>query len=791
MDRSVRPIPLWHQPKKLLLHAIGLLSLLGLLWLSGPIASEQRISAPDGDNDRVRFGGQGSVGQLFVPEGSLKQLRIRFGAVPDATGRLTLRIRSDYAGSDLRTASSALPKDGAEHITFTFKPINPPSDQLVWILEAPDSQPKSVWVYHETDAAAYPKGTALVNGQATDADFGFTASYQKARFTTLAQREWNLETWEKQSVVFAVVVVAVACLLGLLGYMPQNWPVTRLAVLLAGLTIILHALLASRLPVINDEGAYIQDVLQTKLAFLPVRDFLTKGLLYFAFLKIWQIVTGPESILSWRLFSAVTWAGAVVLSLAITRDLNFSRRAQVITGTLFAVCPAAVALTTPLLLQPLSITLALLAVWIVLRACRSGERALFIAGAMIMTSAYLVRSSSAVVALVGALIILFRAPRRWQALVWYVGVGLSTFGLVVLASLAVMGAKHTAILLNFEALLISSQRAAAVPATVSEPVFRQLVGAAQTLWRTGPLLLTGLFLAPALYINRKGRLLAAAMAVVIAVCLGIVLFHLNDTQFLLPGDWPLVRATIITLLLGLPASAVLIRLTASQAPPLPAKSWQLLCLIAAWVVLLAALYNRWGKFQQVYLTEFLPPLIFCAAWSLDQLWRLFSALPFEWFRRAAAAATSAVIIASLYQGWIIANEHRFAGTMTQDSLEHIVAAVQAIVPPNEPIFTAQPTVTALSQRPIVFGYSHPGWYLYEQLGTVPTELRRLMFVEPPIVTEYLRSEAQFVLTDRRTDEVYFTGYPERQTILENQFELVAEVKNELSDPFRLYRRHTP
>ena len=121
------------------------------------------------------------------------------------------------------------------------------------------------------------------------------------------------------------------------------------------------------------------------------------------------------------------------------------------------------------------------------------------------------------------------------------------------------------------------------------------------------------------------------------------------------------------------------------------------------------------------------------------------------------------------------------GTLDQRSVRAIVAAVQQYVPEDEVIFTAQPLITALSQREIAFAYTHPGWYRDEYLGKLSPQLRSLYFADPEVITEYLRTDARFVLTDRRTNDVYFEFYPERQLLLQTEFELVAEVDNPLTE----------
>jgi dolichyl-phosphate-mannose--protein O-mannosyl transferase len=170
-------------------------------------------------------------------------------------------------------------------------------------------------------------------------------------------------------------------------------------------SIALHLAFAAQLPVSNDEGSYIQDVVQADPSFLPFRDYLTKGPLFLAALKVWQIVAQPENMLQWRYFSALTWAAVVAAFWLLAAEINFSRRAQVISTALMALPAGAVVLTSYVVLQPLSILLSLMGFWLALRSLRRNEPLGLTLGAFIIAAAYFVRASSIVSVLAAGLAI--------------------------------------------------------------------------------------------------------------------------------------------------------------------------------------------------------------------------------------------------------------------------------------------------------------------------------------------------------------------------------------------------
>ena len=203
---------------------------------------------------------------------------------------------------------------------------------------------------------------------------------------------------------------------------------------------------------------------------------------------------------------------------------------------------------------------------------------------------------------------------------------------------------------------------------------------------------------------------------------------------------------------------------------------------AIWLALLWVLYREWGSFQQSYWAEFLPPLALLAGWVFSELRGKVS--------RTGAAAFSGLLIASLVWGFAVVTLYPHTGTLELGSLQKVAQEVRENVPEGEEIFTAQPAVIALAQRPIMLGYSHPGWIRAARLKAIPENLRQIYFADEAEITRYLAEQVQFVLREGRTSEIYFDGFPEREEILREQFSLVSEVENDLTEePFQLYMRN--
>jgi hypothetical protein len=372
-------------------------------------------------------------------------------------------------------------------------------------------------------------------------------------------------------------------------------------------------------------------------------------------------------------------------------------------------------------------------------------------------------------------------------------------------SVSGLGIERAAVLFNTEVFIISQQRAEEVAAQdkPEEAVIRDIITKLRVLWSTATVLLAGILLLPVVLIRRQPLIsLFVLVGGLIAVGVSIAI-NLGDMNYHLPINLPLVKISSALLLFGMPILALVISVRNLYENPkgshneIHDRRW--LFWVVPWLLLWVILYSVWGDFRDTYLAEFLAPLALLSGWAIAQFIGDLKSIRPLWFGRGLAFVIAVLFVASWYQGLMIASRYPFTGTMSLKSLSGIVALVEQRVPANQPLFTAQSAVPALSGRPQFLGYSHPGWILYEQLGTVSIELRELYFLGPSAVTDYLRTEVNYVLTDRRTVDVFFNPpaerqdlleqYSDRQDLLEQHFELIGEIPNENSQtPFRLYER---
>lgn len=754
-------------------------ALVGLALLS-PLEQSQEALAPFDDAARTTFGREKSVGQSFVPLPGMREVRLPVGRSEGVKGPLILHIRKDYFGEDVRTAVVFEPKVESEDIVFTFPPIREPAPQLLWVLEAPHGPHNAYWVYRELDTSAFQEGTALIIGDPVSGNYAFVQVGVDRAYRRLGQQLVGSFTgWERRSVALFII--------GTLGFriisrrLPHWGSGDRRWILLfVVLTVVLHGWLSMRLPIIIDEGAYLQDAWQSSLDRFPFRDFLTKGPIYIFLLKVWQIIA-PQSMAAWRLMSALAWGGVVWLSAVLARRVGLSGRVQVVVAALMALLPGVAAASTPLLLQVVSTCLVVAALVMLLKGLQEERNAWVIGAGVVMTAAFLTRVSSVAAAAASLALILMFAKRRLRVLVVYAFAGVMALGVATMLALMIMGPGKTAVMLNLEAVLVGQAQTSALSET--EPVIRWLTEASLALWRGGTWLLAGMVWFPLIWAKNFSRNLRWIMSAGWLLVIGNAAWHLRDMDYGLPAPLLAVRLTLLFVVFGLPLLWLMKSLGSEAREKQNDFSWRWIIVCAVWLAVLTMVYRFWGVFRATYIVEFLPPAVLLAAVALT------SGLSQVMQRKFAQATLAGLVLASWWQGISLLVEYPVSGTVAVGAAESMVHLVARHVPESEEVFTAQPVITALAQRSIVRGYSHPGWIRAERVGRLPTQLRSVYFGDESEITRILESEVKFVVTDQRTNEIYFDGYPDRQKILVEQFEMIGEVLNDLTEePFRLYRR---
>ena len=768
-------------------------SLWGILYLILPVDYQRDILAPTGEEDRVYFGDGVVLSQEFIPHRGLSGIDIPLGSDAYPNTPLILHIRSTREGKDIVNQPLFSFHDSLAQ--FHFSPLWKVPDKLVWILEAPHASEDSFWLYREHDTSAFREGLAYQNKKYIKGNLGFTERWIYPRMISLtnANRDSNsvyeFADWEYISLLMGVIGVLVFFLL-------RRFPIQEKTIVVGVIVggVLLRVWLAGSTPVIIDEGSYIQDVLQSSGDLLQFRDFLTKGPLYLFLLWVWSFIV-PNTIIAWRLFSILMWAMAGWWFWRLAYELEFRKRSRLFAAGSFALLPSAVGLTTPLLLQTVSVAVAVLGLLIAVRAAKRNSWQLAYWAGTVFASAFFIRVTAVIPAVItiGILYLFAKRGTKIKLITAYILTGVILFGLVFGTAIFTIGLKKAAVFVNMEALVISQNRqelAQAAPQQ-QESLIRELTIESRLFWRSGSVLVVSLLFFPLMLLSRKRVFRTFLLSILLFYLSWEVLANLIDTDFLLPKKHITTVWTILTLCTTVPLITAITQLLYGSRDTVKIY-WSRLqtpLIIIVWLTLTIFAYSRWGRFRQNYLTEFLPQLILIFAVSADYVLDLWRKIRPQWLSSIVIGMLVYVVSVSLYQGYVMSFLYPHTGTIDQKSLVKTVRLIREHVPAKEVLFTAQPVVSALSDRQIIFGYSHPGWYREARFGTISEELRDLLFKRPEEITEYLSEKARFVLMDTRTNEIYFDGYPERGLLLEQKFEPIGSVPSESGDAsYTLYRK---
>lgn len=780
IDRLVRAYPL--------VWLSGLFVLLVVAYLLCPVEEQRQALAPQGEGDRVYFGDNVTVAQEFQAEAGLVKITIPLGRTAPLPGPLLLHIRPAHSDEDITVVPIFSLQD--ELAVFKFNPLRSVPRQAKWVLEAPHSPGNSFWVYREQDSSIFSEGRAFVNGRVHRGNFAFAQIW--ARPTIVSSQSLfevpQVSSWERVAVWIGLLAGLAWLFIG--AEREKLFARERLMLgLVLGAGFCLHLFFSTTMLIVNDEGAYIQDVLQASSHLLPFRDYLTKGPAYLLLLWLWQFLI-PNTIIAWRLFSAVSWVLAGIGLWLFMRQWGMSAKTRLIASAAFSLMPAAVSLTVPILLQVTSVPVALFGLWLVLRGVHMRSTRLVGMAAAIMAIGFFIRVSTVIPALMGLVLIVWLAKDRIRQVLVYVGTGVLIFAIVFGSGVAVMGLSKAAILVNAEALLISQNRQEKIQAkSDKEPIIRTAVIEARVLWRAGLPYLVAVLLSPLLFMARRTFYRTALLALAGLYIVWHVWFTLADTGYLLPGNYYLLRYIIFASVVVLPILFLVILLLYQRSKTVVTRERSLAVFLLVWLLLTGVLYGQWGRFRQSYWVEFLPALSILVGIMIPFVASLWNSVRPVWLKRAGAAMATIVVAVWICQAYVIAWKYPHTGTVSPVSLHRMVKIVSDAVPRGTTLFTAQPILTAAAERPIMFGYSHPGWYRESRVGSLPAAVRDLLFISPEGITAYLEKEAEYVFFDHRTDEIYFDGYPQRRTILDTLFSEVGSVQNEGDgDTFILYKR---
>lgn len=495
---------------------------------------------------------------------------------------------------------------------------------------------------------------------------------------------------------------------------------------IALLSLLLHLFLLSKLNIIEDESAYMQDAAQITAQFLPFREFGgTKGPLWLFIFHGWQGVFG-HSLLATRLFSSLAHIASIFLLWHFVRSFYVPKGVPYVATLLWAISPVVVSLTTNITHIPLELV-CIFAGFVLLR----GVRVNYAIPAAILLFAALLMRATAIAFAPAALVLICIRPDRWQVL-WRFCV---TFLLALLATITVVypiyGWPKTAFFFNADATLIAKGQAAAYAPTTPVAPFAMLYDGALPLRLDGRSILIPALLLPLIYIWR----------------------YIKKQEF--------------------------------------PKALSLLLLV--WVGSFIMFYKGWGRSPTpFYPLESIPVLAIAAALFVDTI--------ITWSKNIRMEGVVVGILALLFAGDLISSYrdiplHQYRGTVEVQAAEKVADILREKVRSGEHVFTAQPSFVYLADLPLYGGYTHPGWYLSERAGYLPSEIRRVFLPDFETLAGKVDTDVTWIIVDWRTEDVYFNAGRETtedlREVLAGKFTQVATVSNPASRDIRIYQRTNP
>lgn len=831
-----------HASRILPITIIGLAGTVVLAYLATPVTREVlRTTAPHTATDVERLGGELALGQTFVaPVDRLAELHVVLQRpLPADAFPLFFHLRHGrYAARDIRTVVlKASDVDAAGVLRVRFLPVPKSAGRpYVFVLEAPNAKQGALTAFRQIDSSIYEQGYLLFQntGEVRQGDLEFALFSRQPRITFLrhAYRRPPAEGvpvllppfLTQQAFHPALFRSGVVGLLATAGFMivltlirhPSRRPKlpTVIVLLMVG-HVLLHAPFLVPYPGVNDEGSYLMDIQNLRAGYWPFRDTLAKGPLFLLLLAPVALFL-PHTLLPSRLLVAGVSSLEIPLLYALGRELG-GRGAGILAATLWALSPVAIAQTSQLFLQPFSLPLVTGALLVLLRQPKPASaappsrgrlrRTIFspaVRAGILLALAYLTRTSSLAFVAPALLLCFLRQPRLSsgirQAGLTLLGMG-ATLGIIVLLTLPTLGPSRAAVMLNLEAFLIGQVRGAGgtpgAPHLLPPPeILERFTAHGAVLFRTGmPLVLPWL----AAVAGYATRLLRLPTAVGGALFFGLALPLLQRVyaaNFFLTSDLahlgPALQllTTILVLLLGVALWWPLV--SHREEPRRALRQWVVVG--GAWFALLL-MYTFFGRFRQQYHAEFLPSYILGSALLLTPLLRPVTRAVrgANWrslLRPLVGLALLVTIATTLTLSFTPNRFQPHTGSIPHQTALDVARVLKAHSAPREEILTAQGLFTFYADRFLPFGASHPGWYLEERAGTVPSDLRRLFLPDKAELRRYVQERPiRLVAIDRRTREVYFSYDPDMQQLLAREFHLLATVENYREErPVEIWKR---
>lgn len=544
----------------------------------------------------------------------------------------------------------------------------------------------------------------------------------------------------------------------------------------------MHIYLADILYVIEDESAYMMDARQTTWNVLPFREFgATKGPIFLLLLKAWQLFI-PATPQANRLLTSLVHTMSIPLLYLSVEALTRKRAPALIAAGLWGLIPVAVSLTTNLVQGPIELAWVLAAVALIAR--NPSRHYAYGVAALLFFLAILTRVSA--LSFLPLLFFLILAGKPKIERLRRLGIFCLTGAFLAITTAAVIfpiyGWPKTAFFFNMEAILLAQGQKMAYAHTVpSLPVF--IFRGLTPVWIEG---LPLIFLSAALILLAlRPQTLYLRVAI---TCLFILIAYFSYWPLFqrLSAHWndPAVEfarssaRTTYWIYVAIVGAALLLPRPSSPSLLIPYG------VSAIWLAGTLIMYRLWGRDPTpFYILESIPALCLTSALALNLIQQR--------SRILGAVAILSVIVASVAPLQAI-QYRQYRGTVVAGAALSAGAAIQTYVPEGEAIFTAQPMYAYLGNRPIYKYLTHPGWYLAEELGIVPTEIRRIYFPDLEILAESVERDVTWIVSDWRTEDVYFNSdiaaSARLRELRTKHFRQVWSTSNTAGEPITIYKK---
>lgn len=609
----------------------------------------------------------------------------------------------------------------------------------------------------------------------------------------------------------------------------KRYVVPFLLIAIMTASILLHLHLIKTLNVVEDESAYMMDAWQISADVLPFREFgATKGPVFLFLLKGWQLLMG-QTLFASRLFTSLLHVISIPLLYFFAQSITQKRFTALLAAALWGLVPAAVSLTTNVIHAPLELVWVLSAATLLVR--RPQKKSTHIWAALFFFLAVLTRATAIAFLPLILLLIFWRpserrspatspasgtegtspgvgaGPRdnrasftpgeeasstpgvvparvRTMSFLTFCLTGALLLAITIAIIYPLYGWPKTAFFFNADAILIAEDQQAAYQQVLPSGftmLFRGLV----PLWYEGLALILLAAALPFLSI----RAITLPLRLVISCVLVLLAFLAYQPLFdNLAGYWSgpdllSVKQSAQVAFISLAAIAALALIFPAPKIALRRQIFVLTAIIV-WLAAFIGFYRFWGRDPSpFYILESIPAFCVAAGVALHNIISR---------SRIIGGIAIAIVAASLLPPFAAVSYKQYRGTVSPDAAIAAGAAIEKHVPPGEAIFTAQPSYAYLGKRPLYKHLTHPGWYLAEQAGIVPTSIRRTFFPDMEDLTRDVEREVNWIVVDWRTNDVYFKeGVEETQglrDLLANEFAPIAEIPNDVTEPIILYKR---